>query len=91
MKSFTNFLKLIVLFLTLVPAVASAQLNGNYALSGKVNDEHGQPLVGTTVSIKGTDNRTATDSIPVNLPYKQMPNCLLRLCLARLVFKPRNS
>jgi iron complex outermembrane receptor protein len=63
MKSFTNFFKLIVLFLTLVPGVALAQLNGNYALSGKVNDEHGQPLVGTTVAIKGTDNKTATDSI----------------------------
>ncbi|MBD1386905.1 TonB-dependent receptor [Mucilaginibacter rigui] len=63
MKSFTNFFfKLIVLFLTLVPTVALAQLNGNYALSGKVNDDHGQPLVGTTVTIKGTDNKTATDS-----------------------------
>jgi iron complex outermembrane receptor protein len=62
MKSFKNFLKLIALFLTLVPSVALAQLNGNYALSGKVNDEHGQPLIGTTVAIKGTDNKTATDS-----------------------------
>jgi iron complex outermembrane receptor protein len=62
MKIFTNFLKLIVLFLLLVPAVGFAQLNGTYVLNGKVNDEHGQPLVGTTVSIKGTANTTATDS-----------------------------
>jgi iron complex outermembrane receptor protein len=62
MKISTNFLKLIVLFLILVPGVGFAQLNGTYVLSGKVNDEHGQPLVGTTVSIKGTNSTTATDT-----------------------------
>ncbi|MBL4676447.1 MAG: TonB-dependent receptor [Mucilaginibacter sp.] len=62
MKSFKSLIKLIVLFLVLVPGLASAQLNGSYVLSGKVNDDHGQPLIGTTVSIKGTDNRTSTDS-----------------------------
>jgi iron complex outermembrane receptor protein len=46
----------------LIPAISYAQLNGSYILSGKVNDEHGQPLVGTTVSIKGTTNKAATDS-----------------------------
>ncbi|MDB5146627.1 MAG: energy transducer TonB [Mucilaginibacter sp.] len=62
MKTLINSLKLIVLFLVLVPTLSHAQLNGSYILSGKVNDEHGQPLVGTTVSIKGTTNKTATDS-----------------------------
>ncbi|MDN3547910.1 TonB-dependent receptor [Mucilaginibacter aquaedulcis] len=62
MKIFTNSLKFIVLFLTLIPAISYAQLNGSYILSGKVNDDHGQPLVGTTVTIKGTTNKAATDS-----------------------------
>ncbi|QXV64214.1 TonB-dependent receptor [Mucilaginibacter sp. 21P] len=62
MKSFKSLIKLIVLFLVLVPGLASAQLNGSYILSGQVKDDHGQPLVGTTVSIKGTDNKTSTDS-----------------------------
>jgi iron complex outermembrane receptor protein len=62
MKIFTIFLKTLVLFLVLAPTVGLAQLNGNYVLSGKVNDEHGQPLIGTTVTIKGTSNSTATDT-----------------------------
>ncbi|WP_374951190.1 carboxypeptidase-like regulatory domain-containing protein, partial [Mucilaginibacter sp.] len=62
MKIITNSLKLIVLFLVLLPAFSFAQLNGSYILSGKVNDEHGLPLTGTTVTIKGTTNSTATDS-----------------------------
>ncbi|MGN8069966.1 TonB-dependent receptor [Mucilaginibacter sp. 22184] len=61
-KIFTNSLRLIVLFLLLTPAISYAQLNGSYILSGQVKDDHGQPLVGTTVSIKGTTNKTATDS-----------------------------
>jgi iron complex outermembrane receptor protein len=62
MKIYTNFIKLIVLFLVLVPTVGLAQLNGSYILSGKVNDDHGLPLVGTTVTIKGTTNAAVTDS-----------------------------
>ncbi|TSD66558.1 energy transducer TonB [Inquilinus sp. KBS0705] len=62
MKIFTNFIKLTALFLVLLPTVGLAQLNGTYVLSGKVNDEHGLPLVGTTVSIKGTNYSTATDT-----------------------------
>ncbi|MBD1362211.1 TonB-dependent receptor [Mucilaginibacter sp. ZT4R22] len=62
MKISTNFIKLIVLFLVLVPTVGLAQLNGSYILSGKVNDDHGLPLVGTTVTIKGTTNAAVTDS-----------------------------
>jgi outer membrane receptor protein involved in Fe transport len=62
MKIYTSFLKLIVLLLVLVPTAALAQLNGSYILSGTVNDEHGAPLAGTTVTIKGTTNSTATDT-----------------------------
>ena len=62
MKISTNFIKFIVLFLLLVPTVASAQLNGSYILSGKVSDEHGLPLIGTTVTIKGTTNAAVTDT-----------------------------
>ena len=46
----------------IIPLTALAQLNGSYILSGKVNDDFGKPLVGTTVSIKGTNNSAATDS-----------------------------
>ncbi|SDD29353.1 TonB-dependent Receptor Plug Domain [Mucilaginibacter pineti] len=62
MKNLIRSIKLIVLFLALVPTLGHAQLNGSYILSGTVNDEHGQPLIGTTVSIKGTTNKTSTDS-----------------------------
>jgi iron complex outermembrane receptor protein len=62
MKIFINSLKFIVLFLVLVPAVGHAQLNGSYIISGIVKDDHGEPLVGTTVSIKGTTNKTFSDS-----------------------------
>lgn len=62
MKFFTKFIHIIVFFLLLVPTVGLAQLNGSYILSGKVNDDHGLPLVGTTVAIKGTTNATVTDT-----------------------------
>lgn len=62
MKTLHNTIKLIVLFLVLVPAIGHAQLNGSYIISGVVKDDHGEPLVGTTVSIKGTTNKTASDS-----------------------------
>src|SRR3954469_442263 len=62
MKIFTNNLKVAVLLFALLPATGWAQLNGSYILSGKVNDDKGQPLIGATVSIKGTTNGTATDT-----------------------------
>ncbi|MEO3407007.1 TonB-dependent receptor [Mucilaginibacter sp. CAU 1740] len=62
MKIFTNSIKIIVLFLVLLPGLSYAQLNGSYILSGKVNDDQGKPLVGATVSIKGTTNKTSTDT-----------------------------
>ncbi len=62
MKTLINSIKLIALFLFLVPVISHAQLNGSYIISGFVKDEHGQPLAGTTVSIKGTTNSTASDS-----------------------------
>ena len=62
MKISTNFLRPIVFFLLLIPAFGFAQLNGSYILSGKVNDDQGKPLVGTTVKIKGTTNAAVTDS-----------------------------
>jgi iron complex outermembrane receptor protein len=62
MKIFTNSIKIIVLFLVLLPGISYAQLNGSYILSGKVNDDQGKPLVGATVSIKGTTNKTSTDT-----------------------------
>ncbi|RFZ84906.1 energy transducer TonB [Mucilaginibacter terrenus] len=58
----TKFFKLIALVLLLVPALSYAQLNGSYILSGKVNSDQGKPLVGTTVTIKGTSNAAVTDS-----------------------------
>jgi len=51
-----------VLFLVLLPGIGYAQLNGSYILSGKVDDDQGKPLVGATVSIKGTTNKTSTDT-----------------------------
>lgn len=62
MKIFTNILKIALLFFVLLPAFSYAQLNGSYILSGKVNDDKGQPLIGAAVSIKGTTNGTATDT-----------------------------
>lgn len=76
MKFFTHLFKLTTILLLLSPLLSSAQLNGNYALSGKVNGEDGKPLVGATVSIKGAKNSTSTDSTGhfslttnVKLPY----------------------
>lgn len=51
-----------MLLLVLLPGISYAQLNGSYILSGKVNDDQGKPLVGATVSIKGTTNKTSTDT-----------------------------
>ncbi|WP_114937679.1 TonB-dependent receptor [Mucilaginibacter endophyticus] len=62
MKIFTNSIKIIVLLLVLLPGISRAQLNGSYILSGKVGDDQGKPLVGATVSIKGTTNSTSTDT-----------------------------
>ncbi|TWR31052.1 energy transducer TonB [Mucilaginibacter pallidiroseus] len=62
MKTVSTSLKIIVLFLLLAPRLAQAQLNGNYSISGYVKDDHGVALNGTTVSIKGTNNSTSTDS-----------------------------
>ncbi|SEM57619.1 TonB-dependent Receptor Plug Domain [Mucilaginibacter gossypiicola] len=62
MKIFTNSIKIVVLFLVLLPGLSYAQLNGSYILSGKVDDDQGKPLVGATVSIKGTTNKTSTDT-----------------------------
>lgn len=62
MKTLINSFRLIALFVLLVPAISHAQLNGSYIISGIVKDDHGLPLVGTTVSIKGTTNSTASDS-----------------------------
>ncbi|SCW46198.1 TonB-dependent receptor domain-containing protein [Mucilaginibacter sp. NFR10] len=62
MKIFTNLVRILVLFLVLLPGISYAQLNGSYILSGKVNDDQGKPLIGATVSIKGTTNKTSTDT-----------------------------
>jgi len=62
MKIFTNLVRIVVLFLVLLPRISYAQLNGSYILSGKVNDDQGKPLIGATVSIKGTTNKTSTDT-----------------------------
>ncbi|WP_413667789.1 TonB-dependent receptor [Mucilaginibacter sp. Mucisp86] len=62
MKIFTNSIRILVLFLVLLPGISYAQLNGSYILSGKVDDDQGKPLVGATVSIKGTTNKTSTDT-----------------------------
>ncbi|NVM63397.1 outer membrane receptor protein involved in Fe transport [Mucilaginibacter sp. SG538B] len=76
MKIFTNLVRILVLFLVLLPGISYAQLNGSYILSGKVNDDQGKPLIGATVSIKGTTNKTSTDTTgkfslttSVKLPY----------------------
>lgn len=62
MKLFTNNFKIVVLLFALFPLTALAQLNGSYILSGKINDDKGQPLIGATVSIKGTTTGAATDT-----------------------------
>lgn len=62
MKSFKSLLKLTILIISITPLAALAQLNGSYILSGTVNDEHGQPLVAATVTVKGTQYTTSTDS-----------------------------
>ena len=62
MKFLINNLKIAVLIFALFQTKAYAQLNGSYILSGKVNDDKGQPLIGATVSIKGTTNGAATDT-----------------------------
>ncbi|SDG34007.1 TonB-dependent receptor [Mucilaginibacter sp. P25] len=62
MKIFTNLVRILALFLVLLPGIGYAQLNGSYILSGKVDDDQGKPLIGATVSIKGTTNKTSTDT-----------------------------
>jgi len=62
MKLLKNNLKIAVFLFALFPLTALAQLNGSYILSGKINDEKGQPLIGATIQIKGTTNGAATDT-----------------------------
>jgi len=58
-----KFLYLIFVFtLLFFTTRVFAQLNGTYILSGTVLDENGKGLMGTNLSIKGSNFRTTTDS-----------------------------
>lgn len=63
MKIFTSNPKIkLLLVLLLLPFLASAQLNGNYILSGIVKDDTGQPLPSVSVKIKGSASGATTDA-----------------------------
>ncbi|RYY24745.1 MAG: TonB-dependent receptor, partial [Sphingobacteriaceae bacterium] len=58
--------KQLTIFLTgllwLVPLFLTAQINGNYILSGVVKDDTGQPLPGVSVKIKGSTAGSTSSS-----------------------------
>ena len=55
--------KIIVTVILLFPAFAFAQLNGSVIVSGKILDDHGEPLVAASVTAKGSKRGTITDSL----------------------------
>ncbi|NCD69946.1 TonB-dependent receptor [Mucilaginibacter agri] len=57
----STYLRLLGLLMVLLPTFASAQLNGTYVLSGKVDDDQHQPLAGVTIRIKSTNTATVSD------------------------------
>lgn len=52
----------LLLLISLFPGVSVAQTNGSITVTGKVTDEKNEPLVGVTVSVKGTTKGTTTDA-----------------------------
>ncbi|MEJ7587694.1 MAG: TonB-dependent receptor [Ferruginibacter sp.] len=52
----------LLMLLFLVPVIASAQLNGSAILSGRVVGEHQEGLPSVSISLKGAENGTITDS-----------------------------
>ncbi len=78
LQSKRAILRLINLFVFILFSIAcSAQLNGSLLVSGKVNDDHRQPLSNVSVSVKGSKLGTITDStgnfkliISKQLPFK---------------------
>ena len=54
--------KLIFVFALLFPFLGFAQLNGSVILSGIVIEDHGQPLDGASVAVKGSHQGAITDS-----------------------------
>lgn len=54
--------KLVLVFLALLTLSSTQLLAQDLAIKGKVTDNAGQPLVGVTVSVKGTSRGTGTDS-----------------------------
>src|SRR5450755_651373 len=46
-----------------LPFVVFAQLNGSVIISGKILDEHGQPLNAASITTKGSKRGTITDSL----------------------------
>lgn len=57
----STYLLAIGLLMILLPGLSSAQLNGTYILSGKINDDQHRPLAGVTVRIKSTTTATTSD------------------------------
>ena len=75
-------------FLWFVPFILTAQINGNYIMSGIVKDDTGQPLPGVSVKIKGstagsTSNSTGMFAITSNARFP------LTLVFSSIGFKPQ--
>jgi iron complex outermembrane recepter protein len=54
--------KILLSALLLFPVFVFAQLNGSAIVSGKVVDDHNQPLVAASVTVKGSKHGAITDS-----------------------------
>jgi hypothetical protein len=54
--------RLIVLLATVLPLFVLAQLNGSLIISGKIISEQNLPVVGASVTVKGTDKGVITSA-----------------------------
>lgn len=55
-------MKKLLTLLTVLPAMALAQLNGSFILSGKIVGANNEALPGINIQVKGSSQGTATDS-----------------------------
>ncbi len=54
--------KIILSILIYLPVISFAQLNGSVLISGKILDDHGQPLTAASITTRGSKRGTTTDS-----------------------------
>ena len=54
--------KIILSILIYLPVISFAQLNGSVLISGKILDDHGQPLTAASITTRGSKRGTTTES-----------------------------